>query len=71
MIIATVRKVGDDFEVTIPEEEVLRLGLAEGQAVSVELRALTERDRLRPEVRKAFEESWERNERGYRYLSER
>lgn len=25
-------------------------------------------DRLRPEVRKAFEESWARNEAAYRYL---
>jgi len=66
-----MRKVGNSFVVTIPKDEVERLGLREGQLLGVEITPLEVRPVMRPEVREAFEASWERNEEGYRYLADR
>jgi bifunctional DNA-binding transcriptional regulator/antitoxin component of YhaV-PrlF toxin-antitoxin module len=73
MIEATLRKVGDEYQVTIPHDEVERLGLAEGQKVAVNLSSPGEAPDVsaRREVKDAFDASWERNERGYRYLAGR
>lgn len=71
MIQQKLRKVGHSYVVTIPKEEVERLGLRVGQLVSVELHPLEIRPALSPDLRQAFEGSWQRNERGYRYLADR
>ena len=71
MVTSTLRKVGECFQITIPEEEVRRLGLEDGQKVSVALQATDDTGKMRPEVREAFEASWKRNEAGYRYLAGR
>ena len=71
MIQQRMRKVGNSFVVTIPKDEVERLGLREGQLLGVEITPLEVRPVMRPEVREAFEASWERNEEGYRYLADR
>jgi antitoxin component of MazEF toxin-antitoxin module len=71
MIQQQLRKVGNSFVVTIPKEEVERQGLHEGQLLGVEVTPLEVRPVLRPELREAFEASWERNEAGYRYLKDR
>jgi antitoxin component of MazEF toxin-antitoxin module len=71
MISGKLRKSGNSFIVTVPRDEVERLGLTEGQMVSVEVHPLEVRPALTPELREAFEASWERNEEGYRYLAGR
>jgi putative addiction module antidote len=71
MIQQKLRKVGNSFVVTIPKDEVERLGIVEGQLLAVEVQPLEVKAVMRPEIRAAFERSWKRSERAYRYLSER
>ena len=71
MIQQQLRKVGNSYVVTIPKEEVERLQIQEGQILSLEITPMELRPVLRPELKKAFEESWERNEAAYRYLADR
>jgi antitoxin component of MazEF toxin-antitoxin module len=71
MIQQQLRKVGNSFVVTIPKEEVERQGLHEGQLLGIEVTPLEVRPVLRPDLREAFEASWERNEAGYRHLKDR
>jgi putative addiction module antidote len=70
MIWQKLRKVGNSYVVTIPKEEVERQNLQEGQLLMVEVQPAEIRPTLSPALRKAFEESWQRNEAGYRYLAE-
>jgi hypothetical protein len=49
---------------------VERQNLEEGQLLTVEVHPAEIRPTMSPELRKAFEESWHRNEPGYRYLAE-
>ena len=71
MIQQRLRKVGNSYVVTIPKDEVERLQITEGQLLGLEITPLEVRPILRPELKKAFDESWERNEAGYRYLADR
>ena len=71
MITAKLRRSGNSFIVTVPKDEVERLELKEGQTVAVEVRPVEVRPVLAPDLREAFEASWERNEVGYRYLAGR
>ena len=71
MITGKLRKSGNSFIVTVPRDEIERLGLSEGQLVTVEVRPAEVRPLMAPEVREAFEASWARNEAGYRYLAGR
>lgn len=71
MITAKLRRSGNSFIVTVPKDEVERLALKEGQTVAVEVRPVEVRPVLAPDLREAFEASWERNEAGYRYLAGR
>lgn len=71
MIRGTIERQGDDFAVTIPEDEIKRWNLQEGDTVVVHAVAQEVRTVLRPEVQQAFDESWEQNEAGYRYLADR
>ncbi len=70
MIRQKLRKVGNSYVVTIPKEEVERQNLQEGQLVTVEIHPAEAGPAMPPELRKAFEESWQRNEPGYRHLAE-
>jgi len=70
MIWQKLRKVGNSYVVTIPKEEVERKHLQEGQLLAVEIQPAEIRPVLSPELRKAFEESWQRNEEAYRYMAE-
>jgi putative addiction module antidote len=70
MIWQKLRKVGNSYVVTIPKEEVERKKLQEGQLLAVEIQPAEVRPVLSPELRKAFEESWQRNEETYRYMAE-
>lgn len=71
MITAKLRRSGHSFIVTVPKDEVERLALKEGQTVAVEVRPVEVRPILAPDLREAFEASWEHNEAGYRYLAGR
>jgi putative addiction module antidote len=71
MIQQKLRKVGNSYVVTIPRDEVERLGLTEGQLLAVEVQPIEMRPVMRPEVREAFEASWKRSEAAYRYLADR
>ncbi len=68
MIHQQLRKSGNSYVITIPKEEVERHGWTAGQRFAVQLTPLEERPVLRPELKQALAESWERNEEGYRYL---
>ena len=71
MIQQKLRKVGNSYVVTIPKEEVERRHLHEGQLLAVEVHPLDVYPAMSPDVQKAWEESWRRNEAGYRYLADR
>ncbi len=71
MIQQKLRKVGNSYVVTIPKDEVERRGLREGQLLAIEIQPLEMRPVMRPEVREAFERSWKKSEKAYRYLADR
>ena len=71
MIRQKVRKVGNSLVVTIPKDEAERLQLSEGDLVDLDVQPLVIRPAMRPEVREAFERSWEKSEAAYRYLADR
>jgi len=66
-----LHKVGDQFSVTIPAEEIKRLGLADGQAVRIEVQAAEKRSALAEDLREAFEIEFRAGQAGLRYLVER
>lgn len=70
MIWQKLRKVGNSYVVTIPKEEVERQNLQDGQLLSIEIRPAEIRPVMSPDLRRAFEESWQQNEKTYRYLAE-
>jgi len=70
MIWQKLRKLCISRIVTIPIEEGERQNLEEGQLLTVEVYPAEIRPAMSPELHKAFEESWSRNEPGYRYLAE-
>ena len=70
MIQVKLLKVEDNYIVTIPTEEVERLNLSEGQLIAIEILPVVISPDNSTELGLAFDESWQRNEPGYRYLAE-
>jgi antitoxin component of MazEF toxin-antitoxin module len=70
MIWQKLLKVGDSYVVTIPKEEVERLNLHEGQLLAIEIHPSEIDSAISTDLGMAFDESWQRNEPGYRYLAE-
>ena len=70
MILQKLLNVGDSYVVTIPKEEVERLNLRECQLLAIEIHPSEIDSVISTDVGMAFEESWQRNEPGYRYLDE-
>ncbi|MGE0538995.1 MAG: AbrB/MazE/SpoVT family DNA-binding domain-containing protein [Dehalococcoidia bacterium] len=70
MISAKLRRSGNSFIVTVPREEIERLGLEEGQLVSIEVRPVEIRPVLAADLREAFEIEFERGREALRYLAE-
>ncbi|MBA2278705.1 MAG: AbrB/MazE/SpoVT family DNA-binding domain-containing protein [Chloroflexia bacterium] len=70
MIQQQLRRSGNSLVVTIPKEEVERLGIREGQLVALEITPLETRPVLRSDVRKVLEESREEIMPALRYLAE-
>ncbi|MBI2906018.1 MAG: AbrB/MazE/SpoVT family DNA-binding domain-containing protein [Chloroflexi bacterium] len=71
MILGEIRKVGNSLVVTVPAEEAEALEVREGDLVAMDIQKAEVRPVLRPDLRKLAEESWERNQDGYRYLAGR
>ncbi|MFI5271566.1 MAG: AbrB/MazE/SpoVT family DNA-binding domain-containing protein [Ktedonobacterales bacterium] len=71
MTTAKLRRVGNSYVVTIPKDEVERLHLTEGDMLSLEVRKLALHPEMAPDVRAAFEESWQRDQEAYEYLKDR
>lgn len=65
-----IRKVSNRYVIIIPQGEIDRLQLADGQLVSLEIRAAEIEPATSPDLLNAFEESWRQNEQTYRYLAE-
>ena len=70
MIWQKLRELCNSHVVAIPIEEVERPNLEEDQLLTIEVQPAEIRPAMSPELDKAFEESWRRNEPGYRYLAE-
>lgn len=68
MLIQKVRRVGNSYVVTIPKEEMERQGLADGDLAAVEVRKVAVTPQMSPEVRAAFEQSWQTYAADYEYL---
>jgi putative addiction module antidote len=71
MLTQKLRKVGNSFVVTIPKEEAERQNLQEGDMVAIEVRKVHIRPEMSPEVKAAFEHSWQAYEADYRYLADK
>jgi antitoxin component of MazEF toxin-antitoxin module len=70
MIRQKLRKVGNSYVITIPKDEVERLGLEEGQLLEVQITPLETHPAMTPAIAAAFEEMWARSEAALRYLAE-
>lgn len=68
MLMQKIRKSGNSYIVTIPRDEMERQGLQEGDTVAFDIRKVEHRVQLDPEVRAAFERSWEMYKDDYDYL---
>jgi antitoxin component of MazEF toxin-antitoxin module len=71
VIYQQVRKSGNSLVVTIPKEEVERLGLREGQFVALHITPMELRPVLPPDIQAAVDELWPRLEPALRYLKDR
>jgi antitoxin component of MazEF toxin-antitoxin module len=71
MIRQRLRRSGNSYVITIPRDEVERNGWHEGQLLEIDLTPLEVRPMLRPELRQAIDDRWERNEDALRSLADR
>ena len=70
MIQQQVRRSGNSLVVTIPKEEVERLGIREGQLVALEITPLETRPVLPAELREIIDRRGEALKPALRYLAE-
>lgn len=70
MVTGKLRKSGNSFIVTVPRAEVERLGLKEGQFVTIEVRSAEVRPVLAADLQEAFEIEFRKGEAGLRYLAQ-
>jgi antitoxin component of MazEF toxin-antitoxin module len=70
MVTGKLRRSGNSFIVTVPRDEVERLGLKEGQLVSVDVRAVEVRPLLAADLREAFAVEFKRGRDGLDYLAQ-
>lgn len=71
MMIQKLRKAGNSFVVTITREEMERQNLHEGDMVGIELRKITMRPEMSPDVRAAFEYAMKAHAADIDYLANR
>ncbi len=70
MVTGRLRKSEDGLVVALPREEVERLGLVDGQTVTVEVRPVGTEEVLANDLRDAFEVEFREGQAGLRYLAE-
>jgi antitoxin component of MazEF toxin-antitoxin module len=68
-MISTLRKSGNSIVVSIPREELERVGVQIGEQVSVEIRPLDIRPRLAADLREAAKIELERSHDALDYLA--
>jgi antitoxin component of MazEF toxin-antitoxin module len=71
MVIGKLRRAGNSLVVTIPADEVARLGLREGQQVAIDVRPVEIRPALRPELRAQLPELLAEHGPALDYLKDR
>ena len=71
MIEARLQKIGDDFVVVIPDEEVKRRGWQEGQFIALDVADPKNAASLPADLEAIVDERWERNLPALRYLEDR
>jgi antitoxin component of MazEF toxin-antitoxin module len=70
MITGKLRKSGNSFIVTVPRDEIERLGLSEGQLVTVEVRPAEVRPVLAADLREAFQIEFRNGREALQYLAQ-
>ena len=70
MVTGKLRKSEEGFVVTLPREEVERLGLVDGQMVTIEVRPAETEQALATDLRDAFELEVREGRAGLRHLAE-
>lgn len=65
-----VQKLDGKLVVIIPEEEIERLGVVDGDQIGVSFQRIEESE-IPEDMKAAFEESLKRSDSAYRYLSGR
>ena len=70
MIISTVRRSGNSIVVTIPREEIEAAGVKIGEQVSVTLRPVEIRPRLRADVEAAYATELEASRSALHWLAD-
>jgi putative addiction module antidote len=71
MITAKLRRTGNSIVVTIPKDELERLGVGEGDLVGIDVRRVEVRPVLPDDVREAFEAELPKARVGLKYLAGR
>lgn len=70
MVTQKIRKSGNNYVVTIPKAEMERLGLHEGDMVSLDVRKVEHEAQLDHDARVAFERSLKMHKEDYEYLAD-
>ena len=68
-LITTIRRSGNSFVIRVPREEMERIGIQEGEHVSVEIRALDMRPRLAVDLRASVDTEVARSARAFDRLA--
>lgn len=71
MVTQTVRKAGNSLAITIPKEEVERLGLTEGDIVALQLNRVRVEVDLPADIRSHARQSLREHAAAYRILADR
>ncbi len=71
MVTQTVRKAGNSLAITIPKEEVERLGLQEGDIVALQLNRVRVEVELPADIRSHAQQSLREHADAYRILADR
>ncbi|HEX8033469.1 MAG TPA: hypothetical protein VF510_06460 [Ktedonobacterales bacterium] len=70
-MIQKVRRIGNNYVVTIPQDEMEQQGIAGGDLEIAQVHKVTETPQTSLELRAAFERSWQSYTADYDYLKGR
>ena len=71
MFVGKLRRAGNSIVLTVPADEIERLGLTVGQQVAVELHQVEVRPVLSPELKESVDRLFPVHERAIRYLADK